>query len=94
MKWWTVVAFCISLSLRLDSSHADFEDMMRQQGGKKCRAFSCPNGDQEPVPKRKLALQSTGCAGMSGGNMFSMSQQSSDSEDVLTTCCDQRNACL
>lgn len=69
---------------------AQFDDMGFGGAPRSCPAFRCGAG-KEPVPKRPMRLESTGCSNMGGGmQMFSAKEAE---EDATRPCCDLRNAC-
>lgn len=69
----------------------DSTDSLFGRGRKECPPFKC-DADLVAVPKRPLKLTSTGsCNGLAGGSMSMFS--ASKSEDVLSHCCDIRQAC-
>ena len=71
-------------------SSAQFEGF----GGREpkfCPPYRCKK-DEEPVPKWPLKLDSSGCSGMGGMQIFSPGLSSSGSPQEV--CCDLRNACL
>jgi len=72
----------------LSSVTAQFEGF----GGepKFCPPFRCKK-DEEPVPKWPLKLESTGCSGMGGMQIFS---PGANADTPQESCCDLRHACI
>lgn len=81
-----VLAFFIAFGAGQDST-----DSLFGRGRKECPPFKC-DADLVAVPKRPLKLTSTGsCNGLGGGSMSMFS--AGKTEDVLSHCCDLRQAC-
>jgi hypothetical protein len=57
-----------------------------------CKAYSCSKG-YSPVPKRPMMLNSAGCSGMGGMNMFGGGMGGKQDEKAIVPCCDVRHAC-
>ncbi|KAJ1447740.1 hypothetical protein M885DRAFT_541690 [Pelagophyceae sp. CCMP2097] len=69
------------------SAAAQDYDFMKR--GRSCPSHKC-GGGSEAVPKQPMRLESPGCSGMAGMQMFSASKR----DDVAAPCCDQRHACF
>jgi len=67
----------------------NLDDLMG--GGKACPAFRCAKG-KEPVPVWPTRFKSTGCSGIGGGMVMSMTNE--DDGPLLERCCDLRHACF
>ena len=69
---------------------AQFEGFGGGREAKVCPPYRCKK-DEEAVPKWPLKLESYGCSGMGGMQIFSQAQDSKSPHEV---CCDLRSACL
>lgn len=76
------------VAIILSSAVAQFEGL----GGepKFCPPFRCKK-DEEPVPKWPLKLESTGCSGMGGMQIYSPGMNADTPQE---RCCDLRHACI
>jgi len=64
------------------------------QGPKFCPPYRCQYDNEEPIAKWPLKLESTGCSGMGGMQIFSPGSGSTTDRSAQDNCCDLRHACL